>query len=282
MKNEIKLDNYLKYSDTAVKDAIDAELSVSELAQEDMVIKRISCDEELSCGDEEKAMSTGYASTRRMDFSGDVVVPEGVDLRVFDKNPVIFFNHYKKEKPIGKAVNTQIDDYGVKIDIEYAVEQNPEANTVYKLVKGGFLRQHSIGFLPLQAYHRGNRGFEELNTKLMQKYPEYSGEANRIITKSLLLEVSVVGIADNQSATISEVKNMEILEENDYSNLKSLGIALDEVKEIKEEPEIIEEKEIELNITKVEDYDITLIKSAQEIREEYLCKMAKQGKLVFK
>jgi hypothetical protein len=72
---------------------------------------------------------------------------------------------------------------------------------------------------------KGDKGFAELNKSLKSEYPEYKGDANRIITKSLLLEVSVVNIACNQAAMIEEAKS---LSEEDILSLKKYGFNLDE------------------------------------------------------
>jgi hypothetical protein len=235
MKKIIKLSDYLAHIDEATKTAIDAELSISEMLPEDLVIKRVALDnttiEEFS---EEEAVSGGYASTRTVDFSGDVVIPEGVNLDIFKLNPVIFYNHFSSNLPIGKATETFPDGFGVRIRIKYAVNESSEAETIYKLVKGGFIKQHSIGFLPLQTLKRGGDGFEQLNRELQDRYPEYDGSAARIITKSLLLEVSIVNIADNQASTIFEVKDFGA---KDAENMKKFGLDLGEKDEKTDEKE---------------------------------------------
>ena len=225
-KNKIvRLDKFLEHVDSATKLAIESHISTCEVEQEDLVIKRISSAEtSIKDFDIEKDISEGYASTRTLDFSGDIVIPEGIVLDIFNANPVIFYQHRSSSMPIGKALRANIDDYGLKVKIKYAVDENPQANTIYKLVKGKYIRQHSIGFVPLALIRRGQAGFDELNKRLMSIYPEYEGNAERIITKTLLLEVSVVNIADNQDSIIEEVKTWE---DGDLE-LKQLGITVKE------------------------------------------------------
>ena len=243
MKKEISFVDYYKYLNDEAKQAIDAELSTSEVNPEDMVIKRISGDVIKETNDETYE-STGYASTRVLDFSADVVVPEGINTSIFKKNPVIFYQHLTSHPPIGKATSIRKDDYGLKITIKYAVEENEEASTIYKLVKGEYIRQHSMGFIPLEALRKGQSGFAELNKELKRKYPEYKGDAERIITKSLLLEVSVVNIADNQSA---EIMNVKSLNAQDLQVMKKYGVHIEEIVDEKHEviePEVKEITEI--------------------------------------
>jgi len=231
MKKIIRLDKYLKHVDESVKQAIEAEISICEIPQDELVIKRVSTGTEFKADEEDSHTSEGYASTRVIDFSGDIVVPSGIMLDIYKNNPLVLFNHFQSNLPIGKAIEVDTDDYGLKVKIQYAVEENPEAKTIYKLVKSGYIRQHSIGFVPLERVLKGSREFEEVNKRLMMEYPEYDGNAERIITKSLLLEISVVTIADNQSSMINEVKSWE----NGVESLKKLGIDTNVVEEVQTE-----------------------------------------------
>jgi len=297
MKKEINFNDYYKYLDPELKKEIDSELSTCELEPNEMVIKRVSGNtiEEVEADSYE---STGYASMRTLDFSGDIVIPEGINLSIFKKNPIIFYQHLQSRPPIGKATKLRRDEMGLKVTVKYAVEEYAEAETIYKLVKGGYIKQHSIGFLPLEALRKGQSGFEELNKVLKKKYKEYKGDAERIITKSLLLEVSVVNIADNQDSTISDVKSLNT---EDYDILKKYGINTEETTadnmaevtvELPEEIEVVEEfvevKEIDTSIELVIDRTIEEVKEInKEITPIYTKKqiqeikeMTRKGQLV--
>lgn len=294
MKRTIKLVDFIKYCDADTKSVI--EESVGEVkADSELVIERFSGAEiksvgylaegtDLAEGTEcsertDECISEGYASTRVIDFSGDIVIPEGINLNIFKKNPIIFYNHFQSSLPIGKATKIKADEYGLFIKIKYAVEENKEAETIYKLVKGGYIKQHSIGFLPLKVYYKGTNEYIALNKELKKKYKEYKGEADRIITEALLLEVSIVNIADNQASEIMNVKGISI---EDIKSLNKLGanIKLDEkeiepVDGIKQYEECInnqnkEEKHIELikHLEKpVIKREIVVIHDAKEVIE---------------
>ena len=270
MKKKINLCDYIKYVDEDTKSLIKEFVDVED---KELKVERVS-GEVKSVLDEEYT-SEGYASTRILDFSGDIVIPSGVNLSVFKKNPIIFFNHLQSAFPVGKAIDVNVDDFGVNIKIKYAVEEYDVAKTLYKLVKGGYIKQHSMGFVPLKTLKKGTKAFNEMNTVLKMQYPEYEGNAERIITDALLLEVSVVNIADNQASTIFEVKDINIEE---LKVLKKIGINI-EREEIKREVVLIEEPKI---INK----EITFIKMLNkenkpvEVDIKLLREASKKGKLI--
>jgi len=239
MKKQIKLCDYIKYVDEETKQIIKSSMAnIDNEITENAVIERRS-GMDIEAVNENTYISDGYASTRKLDFSGDIMIPSGIDLSVFKKNPIIFFNHFQSALPIGKAIDVYADDYGLLVSIKYAVEENKEAETIYKLVKGKYIRQHSVGFLPLEAYKKGSPKYKRLNDELVMKYPEYvSNSAERIITKSLLLEISVVGIADNQA---SEIMNVKGITQVDIEKLNKFGLNLvDNIQETKEIDVVLE------------------------------------------
>lgn len=134
-------------------------------------------------------------STEDADRANDVVKLDGWKFENFLKNPVVFFNHKTWELPIARM--TQIGRVGKAIvgDVEFATgEVYALAETVFQLVKGGFINAGSVGFRPLKrAWNEERRGVDFLEHEL--------------------LEFSVVGIPCNANA---------------LRRVKSHGIALDD------------------------------------------------------
>lgn len=134
---------------------------------------------------------TGYASTKDTDRVGDVIPPDawtkgGLDN--FKKNPIILFNH-KYDQPIGRAVEIEVDERGLKLSavISKKVSQ-------YDLIKDGILSTFSVGFLVKDAeYDKAKDGF--------------------IIKDAELLETSVVSVPCNQDATFSLAKSFDSKDE---------------------------------------------------------------------
>ena len=93
--------------------------------------------------------------------------------------------HQRGELPIGKAVKvTKTRNGEMRIKVKFAEpDEYSFADTIYKLIKGGYLNAVSIGFIP---------DFNEISTD------EKTGA--RIFNKSELLELSVVPVPANQGA----------------------------------------------------------------------------------
>lgn len=88
-------------------------------------------------------------SDATVDHSNDSIDPKGWDLGVFNRNPVALFSHMSWEPPIGRASNVAVHGGKLAGDIEFAsADIYPFADTIYRLVDGGFLKAVSVGFLP--------------------------------------------------------------------------------------------------------------------------------------
>jgi HK97 family phage prohead protease len=126
-------------------------------------------------------------SDATIDHAGDSIDPKGWDLAVFKSNPVALFSHMSWEPPIGRASNVGVDKGKLVGDIEFAsAEIYPLADTIYRLVDGGFLRAVSVGFKP--------------------KEWSFSSDKDRPyginFTKQTLLEISVCSLPANPSCLI--------------------------------------------------------------------------------
>jgi len=126
----------------------------------------------------------GYATVNVKDRDGDVVTINGIDTTNFLKNPIVLYQHDRRQ-PIGKVINIQVSQETVKVKCEVYKDMSKEA---YVGVKNGILKTFSIGFI-------GKNG----------KYDD----TNDIFyfTETELLEVSVVSIPSNTEATFDVVKS---------------------------------------------------------------------------
>ena len=85
-----------------------------------------------------------------VDLAGDTIQQDGWVLDDFEANPVALFSHASWDPPIGRASNVAVKKNKLIGDIEYAeAEVYPFADTIYRLVKGGFIKAVSVGFLPI-------------------------------------------------------------------------------------------------------------------------------------
>lgn len=84
-----------------------------------------------------------------IDRSGDTINPDGWDLTGFLKNPVALWSHDSSSPPIGRAANVGPVKGKLLGDIEFMPpEVSPFADSIYRMVKAGYLRGVSVGFMP--------------------------------------------------------------------------------------------------------------------------------------
>jgi HK97 family phage prohead protease len=115
------------------------------------------------------------ASTATIDRQGESIDQAGWDLANYKLNPVILWAHDYSSLPIGKGIVEMVDNK-LTVEIVFAtMAENPEGVKVQNLVDAGILTALSVGFIPMER--NGN-----------------------IITKSELLEISVVPVPANPEA----------------------------------------------------------------------------------
>lgn len=121
-------------------------------------------------------------STVALDRDNDVIVPEGVDLTAYRKNPVVGFQDFRADPlPIGATTRIEVDPgRGIKARWKW-LENDPLAARVRNAFEQGVLRAASVGFLPTEWIDVRETG-------------------GRKYTKCQLLEWSLVGIPSNPEA----------------------------------------------------------------------------------
>lgn len=118
------------------------------------------------------------------DRDDEVVIPIGIDLKNFNINPVMLFNH-DRDKMIGNFSEVNITAQGLYVKGEVHKALNPE---VFAAVKAGVLKCFSIGF----------RGTEGVYTEDYETF---------LFTKTELFEISVVTVPAAPQSTFSTQKS---------------------------------------------------------------------------
>jgi len=138
---------------------------------------------------EDYLLVSGYANKFKdvsgqiiKDSDGDAVVPSGIDLTRFNKNPIILLNH-NRDDIIGKATGVEVREDGLFMIMEIHKSLNPKA---YQAAKLGILKSFSIGFM-----------IEDLT------YDENSDIF--FLTKTSLMETSLVTIGANEDSLIISI-----------------------------------------------------------------------------
>lgn len=164
----------------------------------------------------------GIASSAVEDRQGEIVNVDGWDLKNFKKAPRLLWAHDHTEPAIGKVTKTWYEGVGKakKLMFEAIFQDVTEkARAIKQLVQDGFINTFSVGFKPLEI--DGN-----------------------VITKSELLEISVVNVPANPEAMMLA-----------YKSLKDAGVAEKVIKEVGVEPderdELILQLREELDQTRV-------------------------------
>lgn len=115
-------------------------------------------------------------STGARDRDGEIVMPDGVDVSNYMRNPVVLFAHDYRSPPVAKTESIWREDNALVARFRFPPPGTYEfADNIRKLWAAGFLNAVSVGFIPL----------------------ERDGDK---ITKWELLEFSIVPVPANQEA----------------------------------------------------------------------------------
>ena len=138
-----------------------------------------------------------------LDRYNEVVDPSGWQLANFMANPVIpdCHDYSSIAKILGRAETCTVTNGQLCNRVRFCVD-NPLGNLAWKMAKGGFIRSQSVGFIPLEW-----------------KYGNKPGEPDRTYTQCELLEISLVVVPANPSATIGLALKSGALEKRDLTAL---------------------------------------------------------------
>lgn len=203
-------------------------------------------------------------STSSEDRHREVINVEGIDLSSYEENPIVLYGHDYEALPIGKTLSLKKTKTKLTAKFQFAIAEYPFANTVYQLVKGGYLNDVSIGGIVKQwsddyttieelemvefsvvniGANRDakiiSRGFEDLGKSVAEVQKEYHSFLHKQIVDK------VKGIDDNE---LNEtIKTLE----------KLVGILKAEAKEA-DNVESTSERKVKV---------ITLRKTAAEVQQ---------------
>lgn len=154
--------------------------------------------------------ATIYVSTRDVDRDGDVVMPSGWDVKMYQENPVGLWSHRNDMPAIFKALETKADSYGLMQVIEFADTEH--AQEIKKLFVGGFLKTFSAGFRGVKSLWRNNPGqakeFADTMLDCEQDWPEFKpnrDKVQRVIQEQVLFESSLCNIPANPFAMVQAI-----------------------------------------------------------------------------
>lgn len=104
-------------------------------------------DFEIKTIDQENHIIRGIFSSGTVDRQGEIVDQKSWNLDNFLKNPVVLFAHDHYTPAVGRVVELMYDAEGnLAGEIQFAVEANPLAETLWKLYSLGYMKGWSVGF----------------------------------------------------------------------------------------------------------------------------------------
>ncbi|MDY6323256.1 MAG: HK97 family phage prohead protease [Succinivibrio sp.] len=144
---------------------------------------------EIKAGGEEGSVE-GYASVfNSVDSYGDTMLPGAFDNVIKSGElPLMFYNHYHFEIPVGKWDSMETDDFGLKVKGRLNLDLK-EAQDVYSALKFGSVSGLSIGF------QFGKKDYTSSK----------QGRSFKNIAR--LPEISIVAMPAESKARISDVKS---------------------------------------------------------------------------
>lgn len=117
----------------------------------DEIEVRQSFDTEVKASDSESRTVLFTISTASVDRMGDTIAVDGWKLDQYRKNPVVLWGHDASSLPVGKANKVWIEDGKLKAEAQFTPPGMARFNdTVYDMLKAGFLNATSVGFSPLK------------------------------------------------------------------------------------------------------------------------------------
>ena len=190
-------------------ESVKSHFAEAEVNLDELYVKRMGHGIDIKMDGDEERTFVGYASTRELDRDDEIVMPDGIDLSHYKQAPVLLWGHSWSELPLGSAKQIASDGYG--LIGKASISDYPFAEDVWKLVQGGHLKTSSIGFVPTAYVTQGSKEFGALVDVLNKDWGEFStktaDKTKAIITKSLLLEWSLVSVPANIQSLVGDVSS---------------------------------------------------------------------------
>ncbi len=204
-----------KYKIGSVKQFIDIQG-----LNEDELVERKQFNYDIQVLPEESRTIIATISTPDVDADGDIIIPKGADLSRFIKNPVIHADHsYLVEDVVGKATEIAITNNAIVTKIVFA--ETRKAEDTWQLVKNGFVKANSIGFIAKTILTKGTKKF---NDYIKEQKMVVSDACKRIVSEFLLIESSIVSVPCNPSALNQAISSKSITLSDETK--KKLGVEI--------------------------------------------------------
>lgn len=139
-------------------------------------------------------------TTASVDRDGEVLIPQGMNAKEYEKNPVLFYNH-DYANPIGTVKRLKRTNDAVIGELKFAKRPDNYQGDFFPqfvetLVKQGIIKGVSVGFV-------AENGGQRLASKADRS--KFGDGIKKVFNKWKLLEVSIAPLPANQDALIEAV-----------------------------------------------------------------------------
>lgn len=209
---------------------------------------------------------TTVISDGKKDRDNDVIDVDGWNLKEYKKNPVVLWAHDSSSLPIAKSTVRRSDGRLVSKDTFPEEGEYPFADSVFNLVKGGFINAKSVGFVPDEwVFDEKAGGFHFSKTTLLEHsyVPIPANPRALIIARSKGIDIGPVvdwaeatlassgrladyfkdenglywpNVADNSTSTTFDFGNLEVKVKDDDKNVDET--VEEKAEDIKAEPPV--------------------------------------------
>jgi len=234
--------------------------------------------------DKEQRTVIKYVSKPTLDRSNEIVIQQGIDLKDFQKNPIILYAHNYGNSwmdggnpvlPVGKDLWIKADDNGLLAKQKYASHQL--ANDLFNMHVDGFPLASSIGFIPTKTLFKGSFEAKDWGKEVGRLSETYGINkdnfkyARIIYENSLLLEHSDVPVPSNPDALALSIKSGDIsIKSPELQQIFEGAILRKEVEEMRDNIKVLTAMISEMSIKPVaQQKGITKEYIAKQIAKEF-------------
>ena len=239
--------------------------------------------------DMEKRILRMVGTSEAVDRDGDIIRASGWDFKNYQKNPVILWGHDYSLPPLGAAfriVKRRLDNNPIEFHIQFASKGiNPFADMILELFNEKIMNASSVGFLPFEMSQVEQADIEDTL---------YANRPGTNFTKQELLELSMVSVPANPSATQVVENAVKNLSRNGMGNEYFKGLLLGtsgeadaeskqraleniDIDSVKEEVEEVIDKGLEIQ---EEQKESKVHQVPEEIKEEVIEINLRKGEIV--
>jgi HK97 family phage prohead protease len=151
-------------------------------------------------------------STGAVDRDNDTIDPAGWQLDHYRMNPVVLWAHDYNQLPLAKALSVNIEGPTLVATAEFA--DHLMADTVLRMIDGGFLRATSVGFKPKKAVQNVARGgYDFIEQELLEfsvvPVPANPEAVRHLKAEGLWRDTPVLKLLDTEPGVVLELADTD-------------------------------------------------------------------------